>query len=72
MKTNTHGKIRKTETLHLRLDPLTADIIRRLAERNHRGNLSEATRALLGRAANLEAVHMVMEDGTARMSVQAP
>jgi len=54
MKTNTHGKIRKTETLHLRLDPLTADIIRRLAERDHRGNISQAARVLLSKAANME------------------
>jgi len=54
MKTNTHGKIRKTEVLHLRLDAQTADVIRRLAERDHRGNISQATRALLDRAATME------------------
>jgi len=64
-------KTRKSDRLDIRLDAQTADIIRQLAERDHRGNISQAARALLGRAANLEAVHMVMEDGTARMSVQA-
>jgi len=44
-------KIRKSDRLDIRLDPLTADIIRRLAERDHRGNISQAARALLGRAA---------------------
>lgn len=61
-------KIRKSDRLDIRLDPLTADIIRRLAERDHRGNISQAARALLGRAANLEAVHIETEDRTARMS----
>lgn len=47
-------KIRKSDRLDIRLDPLTADIIRRLAERDHRGNISQAARVLLSKAANLE------------------
>jgi HPt (histidine-containing phosphotransfer) domain-containing protein len=53
MQMNT-WKTRKSDRLDIRLDPQTADVIRQLAERDHRGNISQAARALLSKAANLE------------------
>lgn len=47
-------KIRKTDRIEFRIDAQTADVIRQLAERDHRGNISQAARALLSKAANLE------------------
>lgn len=54
MQTTRNNKTGKSETLQLRLDPLTAGVIRQIAERDHRGNISQAARVLLSKAANLE------------------
>lgn len=59
MKIMKNGKITKADAFNFRLDPLMADAIRQIAERDHQGNMSQAMRALLSKAVAKEATTFI-------------